>query len=60
MIWDEIRFDIKRLVTLGRSIDDMAHEVMFHAHEPSENEKRNYEKNQKDFKELCLKYGVEV
>ena len=59
MIWDEIRFDIKRLVKLGRSIDDMAHEVMFHQYVPSEEENRNYRKNQRDFHELCFKYGVD-
>ena len=60
MIWDDIKFDIRRMVKLGRKIDDLAHEVMFHSHAPSEDEKRNYEKNQKDFHDLCLKYGVEL
>jgi len=48
------------MVKLGRKIDDMAHEVMFHSHDPSEEEKRVYEKNQRDFHELCRKYGVEL
>ena len=60
MIWEDIRFDIRRMVKLGRKIDDLAHEVMFHSHDPSEDEQRNYEKNQKDFHDLCLKYGVEL
>ena len=55
MIWDDIRFDVRRMVKLGRKIDDMAHEVMFHQHDPSEEQKRVYEKNQKDFHDLCLK-----
>ena len=60
MIWDDIKFDLRRMVKLSRNIDNMTHEVMFHQHKPSEEELRVYDKNQKDFHDLCRKYGVEL